>query len=146
MVVVAGGFYALAVFFSPRYGVLSTLIRNARTSLRIVCEDLLSMLYRLEELDSSRNLETRAALEAVGNGLLARLALASVLRDGLLVQDQRRLRLTDTGRAAASQLVRTHRLWEAYLVQHLGLALDHVHGPAHRVEHFIDAKIQRDLE
>ena len=146
MTVAAGGFYAVTVFLSPRYGVLSTLIRNARTSLRIVREDLLGMLYRVEELGSRERLETGAAIEAVGDSMLARAALASLVRDGQILRSQGRLALTEPGRDAARQLVRTHRLWEAYLVQHLGLPLDHVHGPAHRVEHFIDEKIQRDLE
>ena len=138
--------YALAVFFSPRYGVISTLVRNARTSLRIVREDLLAMLYRVEELGSQQQLESHTAIEAVGDGMLARWGLASLLRDGLIERPADRLTLTDTGRDAARQLVRTHRLWESYLVQHLGLPLDHVHDPAHRVEHFIDEKMQRDLE
>jgi Mn-dependent DtxR family transcriptional regulator len=42
-------------------------------------------------------------------------------------------------------LVRSHRLWESYLVKHLGLPLDHVHDPAHRVEHYIDESIQKQI-
>jgi Mn-dependent DtxR family transcriptional regulator len=30
-------------------------------------------------------------------------------------------------------------------VKHLGLPLDHVHDPAHRVEHYIDAEIQQRI-
>ena len=41
MAVVAGGMYGLAVLFSPQYGILSTLIRNLQTALRILREDLL---------------------------------------------------------------------------------------------------------
>ena len=43
------------------------------------------------------------------------------------------------------QLVRSHRLWEAYLVEHLGLPADHVHDPAERVEHFIDQRLQEQI-
>jgi Mn-dependent DtxR family transcriptional regulator len=37
-------------------------------------------------------------------------------------------------------------LWEAYLVKHLGLPLDHVHGPADRVEHYIQGPLREQLE
>ena len=43
---------ALAVLFSPQYGILSTLVRNLQTTLRILREDLLLMLYRVEEIDA----------------------------------------------------------------------------------------------
>lgn len=145
MSVVVGLFYLTAVFGSPRYGVLSALIRNLRTSLRIVREDLLGMLYRLEELAVEQPLQRRQAAEAVGGGLLARLGLLSLLRRGDARIDRGRLHLTDTGRQQATQLVRSHRLWETYLVEYLGLPLDHVHGPATRMEHFIDPALQEQL-
>jgi len=145
MSVVVGLFYLAAVFFSPRYGILSTLARNLQTSLRIVREDLLGMLYRLEELAVEQPLESREAAKAVGGGLLARLGLLSLLRGGQVQREGRSLRLTDAGRQQATQLVRSHRLWEAYLVEYLGLPLDHVHEPATRMEHFIDEHLRQRL-
>jgi Mn-dependent DtxR family transcriptional regulator len=56
------------------------------------------------------------------------------------------LRLTADGRERAKRLVRGHRLWEAFLVKHLGLPLDHVHEPAHRVEHFINQPLRDELQ
>ena len=56
MTVAAAGLYGLAVLFSPRYGIVSTLVRNLQTSLRVVREDLLAMLYRIEELRAPRRL------------------------------------------------------------------------------------------
>ena len=55
------------------------------------------------------------------------------------------LRLTDAGRERATHLVRSHRLWEAYLVEYLGLPLDHVHAPAERMEHYIGANLQERI-
>jgi manganese/zinc/iron transport system permease protein len=146
MTVVAGGMYGLAVFFSPRYGILSTLVRNLQTSLRILREDLLAMLYRVEEIDASKRLRPAEALAAVGGGWLARWALAMLRRRGRLELHDGRLHMTDDGRWRAARLVRGHRLWETYLVKHLGLPLDHVHEPAHRVEHFIGPKIREQLQ
>ena len=51
----------------------------------------------------------------------------------------------DAGRAAAESLVRTHRLWEAYLVENFQLPLDHLHVPAEKIEHFIGPELQQQL-
>ena len=54
--------------------------------------------------------------------------------------------MTDDGRWRAARLVRGHRLWEAYLVKHHGLPIDHVHSPADRVEHYIQGPLREQLE
>lgn len=146
MTVVAGGLYGLAVLFSPRYGILSTLVRNLQTSLRVMREDLLAMLYRVEELGSRKRMATADAQAAVGGGVLARWGLAGLVRDGRVARTADQLELTPAGRDDARQLVRSHRLWETYLVKFLGLPLDHVHEPAHRVEHFIGQEMRAELE
>lgn len=146
MTVAVGVLYGLAVFFSPRYGICSTVLRNLRMSMRVLREDLLAMLYRVEELGSNKRLTTAEATEAVGGGWLARRGMKQLEQRGRIVRDHDRLQLTDKGREAAKKLVRSHRLWETYLVQTLGMPLDHVHEPAHRVEHFIDEQLRQDLE
>jgi manganese/zinc/iron transport system permease protein len=146
MTVAAAGLYGLAVLFSPRYGVVSTLAMNLQTSTRVIREDLLAMLYRIEELHSPRPLAAADAQRAVGGGLLARWGLRGLVRDGRVTVASGALALTPTGRDEAKQMVRTHRLWETYLVQHLGLPLDHVHEPAHRVEHYIGPELREQLK
>jgi manganese/zinc/iron transport system permease protein len=145
MAVAAGAMYALAVLFSPQYGLLSTLVRNLQTSLRILREDLLSMIFRVEEL-GGQPLYANLAVAAVGGGWRARWALAMLKRRGRLNVAPDGLHLTADGRERAKRLVRGHRLWEAYLVKHLGLPLDHVHEPAHRVEHFIHQPLRDELQ
>ena len=146
MTVAAGCLYALAVFFSPRYGICSKVLRNLRTSLRVLREDLLAMLYRVEELGSDKKLSAAEASEAVGGGWLARWGMRELEQHGRITRADNRLQLTEKGRKSARKLVRSHRLWETYLVQHLGIRLDHVHDPAPRVEHFIGERLRQELE
>jgi len=146
MTVAVGFLYTLAVFFSPQYGICSTVLRNLKMSLRVLREDLLAMLYRVEELGSQKQLTAAEASEAVGGGWLVRWGVRELVQNGRISREGDRLQLTDEGRQAARQLVRSHRLWETYLVQHLGMPLDHVHEPAHRVEHFIDERLRQELE
>jgi manganese/zinc/iron transport system permease protein len=146
MACAAGGIYGLAVLFSPQYGIISKLVRNLQTALRILREDLLLMLYRVEEVDPSKRLRPGEAVAAVGGGWLARWALAMLRRRGRLEVRDGRLHMTDDGRWRAARLVRGHRLWETYLVKQLGLPLDHVHAPADRVEHYIHQPLRDELE
>ncbi len=46
----------------------------------------------------------------------------------------------------AAKLVRAHRLWEAYLVKEVGIQEDHVHEPAHMVEHYLDPELETQIE
>jgi manganese/zinc/iron transport system permease protein len=146
MAVAAGGFYAVAVLFAPQTGVLSKLLHNLQTVLRILREDLLLMLYRVEEIDPSKRMRPAEAVQAVGGGWLASWALAMLRQRGRLELRDGRLHMTEDGRWRAARLVRGHRLWEAYLVKHLGLPADHVHAPADRVEHYINQPLREELQ
>ena len=146
MSVAVGVLFLLALLFSPRYGVLSNVARNLQLSLKVLRDDILSMLYRIEELAREKPLSPGKAREAVGGGFLAYWGLAGLLRSGRVALVDDHLHLTESGRNVARRLVRSHRLWETYLVEHLGMPLDHVHEPAHRVEHYIDEKMRREIE
>jgi Mn-dependent DtxR family transcriptional regulator len=111
-----------------------------------VREDLLAMLYRLEETHAVRRLSNSDACAAVGSRIAARWALLRLVRNGRIQTDGGRLALTDLGRDEARTLVRSHRLWEAYLVEQLGFPPDHVHEPAHRVEHYIDEDMREQIK
>ncbi len=53
--------------------------------------------------------------------------------------------LTEIGRKRASLLIRTHRLWELYLVNNLGFNPDHVHDSAEVLEHFTKVNQQEEM-
>ena len=53
--------------------------------------------------------------------------------------------LTDRGRQRATTLIRSHRLWEAWLAKSAGLAPDHVHDTAMRLEHVTDEAMLEQL-
>jgi Mn-dependent DtxR family transcriptional regulator len=86
------------------------------------------------------------AITAVGGGLLARWALVMLRHRGRVNISGGQLQMTDDGRWRAARLVRGHRLWETYLLKHLGLPLDHLHASADRVEHFIHQPLRDELQ
>jgi len=148
MAVVAGLQFAAAVVLAPQYGLISKAVHNLRLALRIVTEDIVAVLYRREEALSGGRATTTWAecLQAAGGGLLARIAVPLLRRRGELTQQpDGTLTLSDRGRKRGESLVRSHRLWEAYLDEYFDLPADHLHEPAEQIEHFIGPALQTQL-
>ncbi|NUQ64761.1 MAG: metal ABC transporter permease [Pirellulales bacterium] len=142
MAVAVGMLFAAAVFLAPGTGILARIVHHAVLVVRIAAEDVLGVLYRAEEAGmASKATEVNHLLEnALKAGPLLRgLAMRTLIREGKLVHDGAIYRLTPAGRDAARAVVRSHRLWEAYLAKHFQLAEDHFHDSAARAEHYIDS-------
>ncbi len=148
MAVAGGGVFFVALLLAPRHGVLSKLRHRWALGLRIVREDVLGFLYRLEELGlaHTHGVDAGVLSDALG---ISRWPVCGALmmldRSGLVNRGGARLELTNDGRTAAASLVRSHRLWETYLARNLDLPIDHVHMPAERLEHVTDPDLQRRL-
>lgn len=138
MAVAAGAHLVVAVLFGPRHGYLAKQFATARIALRMKVEDITALLIRWRERRGNAPLKPADAREALGGGfpayaamLLARLGGWVAIRQGALV-------LTDSGTNLGRRQVRKHRLWEMWLATHSTLPDDHLHGPADRIEHFLD--------
>lgn len=147
MAVVAGLLFTLAVILAPERGVL---IRGARQLLlgwNILGDDILALLFRREERAGS-GVATRGEFR---EALLARPVSLSIVLGWyrlarLLLREGASYRLTDDGRNRAQALVRSHRLWEQYLVGRAGLPGDRIHGQAERLEHYTSRDFREELE
>ena len=151
MSVTAGMLFVIALVFAPKHGIVSKLIHRFRLGLKIAGDDLLGLLFRIEEQTAARPTDVSVPdLVAKQNGInrwVMSLSVRSLLRgDFITRQASGELSLTDRGRESAKSLVRAHRLWEAYMAKHFELPDDHLHETAHRVEHFIDDAIQDRLQ
>ena len=133
MALVAGALLALAIVFSPSHGVIVRTIRRRRLSMRVAVDDLLAALYR--GLESGEESMTSSRVSVLLTGRRPDAAIARAMRMGYVAVDGDAIRLTETGRAAAEEIVRRHRLWEHYLVEEAGMSEDHVHATAEQLEH-----------
>jgi DtxR family transcriptional regulator, Mn-dependent transcriptional regulator len=79
--------------------------------------------------------------EASVTGMIRKLAARKLLRH----TPYRGVRLTSTGEALALRMVRKHRLWELFLVQHLKFGWEEVHEHAEKLEHATDDELERRL-
>lgn len=145
--IAAGIFFFAALFLAPQHGLAPRWLRQARLSLRIAREDLLGILYRMEEARALQHAGDASWLrKAIGvSPWIGRAALAGLQRGGMVEFRDRTWRLTANGRTAAASLVRSHRLWESYLGEHMQTPVDHLHGAAEQLEHVTSATLQTRL-
>lgn len=146
--VAAALLFVIAWLFAPRHGLIGTLLAQARLAVRIAGDDLLGLLYRIEErrLEETARLAPALVAQRLGLGRwLTRLTVWDLRRRALIRPDEHGYRLSEAGRAEALTLVRAHRLWESYLQKHFALPEDHLHAAAHRAEHYIDRRLGDEL-
>lgn len=145
MAVSAGVLFTAAVFFSPSHGYLARILFQVRMGLRIVREDILGMLYRWREMSPENPMEILHAKKALGGGLVPWIAITQLRLQGKVNFSAGTVDLSDVGMQTGDKLIAGHRLWESYLNRHFNLPADHLHEPAHRMEHFIGPKMLDEI-
>ena len=148
MAVAVGLLFALAVLFAPEQGLIAKALRRWRLSMRILGEDVLGVLYRAGERAQAPGplamAELRERLRSRPGSL--RYVVGQLTTKGLLERTPDGVRLTRQGEAAAQRLVRSHRLWETYLVERAGLPADRIHPTAEDFEHVTDQAMRDQLD
>ncbi|RNC80547.1 MAG: iron ABC transporter [Phycisphaera sp.] len=137
MTVVAGLLFAFTAVASPTQGVLARAFRQRKLARLVALEDLLATIYRRDEQGVGAAPAAQAEVSLQSHRLQSVLRLAR--KRSLVTGELGSLALTNDGRRVAERLVRKHRLWEDYLVRKAGVAPDHVHESAERLEHFAPA-------
>jgi manganese/zinc/iron transport system permease protein len=142
--VASGCCFFTAVFLAPRYGIVTKIVTRIRLAIRIAQEDVLGSLYRRTEAQSQ---VSPSFLSPSRSNFISHAAIAALNWKGLIRRAPRtaELLLTPAGKRAGEQVIRSHRLWEAYLFERLGLARDHLHEPSERMEHFISTAMADHL-
>lgn len=135
--VVLGLEYLAAAFLAPEDGIVARALAAAGFRWRVACEDVLAALWRGEK--SGVAAPPSATLRGRAAGLWLRAA-------GDIERTAAGWRLTPRGRRDAEMVVRSHRLWEAWLGRHVELPKDHLHPPAEWVEHHLGAAVRQRIE
>jgi len=116
-------------------------------TLTISTQDYLKHIYELTENGesaSTNDLAKKLNIRAPSvTGMVQKLASAKPA----LVEYQKHqgVTLTKEGKRAALEVIRHHRLLEAWLVQTLGYSWDEVHEEAERLEHVISEDFERRI-
>ena len=147
MALAAGLLFVLAALFGPQQGVVIRMIRQQLLSMRILSEDLIALLYRMEE----RSDQSRPSQESLQDVLLSGPWITSLLMyghrlRGLVSGNANAFFLTESGRQLGVELVRSHRLWEQYLITEAGVSFDRIHDQAERLEHYTGRDLRDRLD
>jgi hypothetical protein len=135
--VVLGIEYGIAAVIAPDDGLVARLAGRMSLAWRVACEDRLAEAWRAEEAKRP-HAPAATLIESCGTWWLS--------RTGRIVRAADGLRLSPSGRREAETVVRSHRLWEAWLGRHAELPVDHLHPPAEWVEHHLGAAMRQRLE
>jgi len=134
--------YLAAALVAPD-GILSRLAGRGWLAWRVTCEDCLAALWRGEEAGGGAVLPPAV----FPSSLTQHAALLWLRASGrIAAAADGDWRLSPRGRSEAETVVRSHRLWEAWLGRHAELPLDHLHPPAEWIEHHLGAAVRERLE
>ena len=142
MTVVATLLYFLAALFSPSKGLVFRWINSRKLKTRIQLEDILKQANKLQK-------SGELTIDKLDNRLgfsksILKKHLQTLRKKGLF--EAKNLRLTGEGKEEATRLVRAHRLWEAYLVNEMGLTPEQIHEDAEKYEHLLTEEILDEVD
>lgn len=141
--------FMVSMFVAPRRGIIARGVDLLRFRFKVARQNLLRTLYEAveENLDSPQPvtlnwiLSVRSWKPWQGKWLLYRAKSRGEIQraaDGWV--------LTAIGMDKAAAVVKSHRLWEMYLVLQASIAADHVDRDADEIEHILTPSILAELE
>jgi manganese/zinc/iron transport system permease protein len=149
IVLASTALFLVSLLFAPRRGIVARMLRTVDVRRRIARENLLRSLYELSEPSLPALAEIPLAqliLDRAWSERAVRRLARQGAASGLVELTSGGVRLTAVGRQRAERLVRTHRLWELFLISGADIAPDHVDRDADSIEHFLTPEIVGQLE
>lgn len=109
-------------------------------------EDYLKVIYELG--GSSNQVNNKDICTALGvSAPSVSEMIKKLLEEGYVeYTPYKGIKLTQYGTEEAVKIIRRHRLWEVFLVEHLGYNWDEVHEDAERLEHVTSSRFEERLE
>jgi manganese/zinc/iron transport system permease protein len=145
MAVATGACFFIAWIASPQDGMFVRIWRRFSMRLHVVREDILGILWRLEERGQKELMHAQLS-EAIGmSPFLIKISLQALQKRKVVSKKAMSWSLTERGRKQATALIRTHRLWEVYLDKHFPQDGHQLHQSAERLEHITTTEMRVKL-
>ena len=148
IVVVAGVFFIVSLIFGPAHGVLYRVIHLFQLRSKTGEQHVLRLLHEYEETTGTQSVprDTLRRAKSWSSQELRRVIRRAQRRGWIRTGTGPHVQLTEAGRKRARQVVRNHRLWEAYLIHYTQVAAHHVDRNADEIEHILGAPLVEKLE
>jgi DtxR family Mn-dependent transcriptional regulator len=138
----------LYLLFRPRTGLFPRLRTMRRLNERVLREDALKHIQKLEYFGKSPTLRSIAGALSIDSNQAA-IVMDDLLTRQLVCVNDGVWCLTPEGREVATQVIRAHRLWERFLQEETGYGEEEWHDRAEEFEHRLTAEqidqLARDL-
>ena len=144
IVMTAGTFFFISMFFAPSRGILARVWRHYMLGRRIGYQHLLRAMAEFEE---QRGEGCRVAFEELRRlrswpeGQLRSLLRRAIHNRDISADSNNQYQLTQAGRLKAKRVLRNHRLWEVFLIRYADIAASHVDRDADEIEHVLSPEI-----
>ncbi len=142
IVLIASFFAGISLVFAPERGLFARFVRIKRFHLKRAQENLIKAIWRHPTALSFAQLSSAVSDHRV---ILFFWILILRVKGWVKKEKQNALGLTEKGKREATRIVRLHRLWEVYLVSHLGEKVDGVHEAAEEMEHVLTPELERQM-
>ncbi|MBD3273684.1 MAG: iron chelate uptake ABC transporter family permease subunit [Candidatus Marinimicrobia bacterium] len=148
MVIVVTALFALSAVFAPRRGLIARWRRHLDNQKRESRQHFLRACYEiLEQNGASHNVLLERISEKLNQPHEKTEKIASQLESrGFLSRDNGTVALNSAGMQEAVFIIKSHRLWEQYLLHKDMLTIDHHDRPADEVEHVLTPELIQQLE
>src|ERR1035437_10830969 len=98
-------------------------------------EDYLSIIFKFQDASGEIKPIVIAKKLQVSQAAVTDMLKKLATDKYILYEKYRGIRLTQSGKDFARNMVRRHRIWEVFLQKIVGMPWDKVHQEAHRLEH-----------
>lgn len=162
IVLTATAVFVFSLLFGSAKGLVFQYLIAKRLNRQMGQQHLLRAVYEVQEADALQTTTTASAENPehtnspvtlqtlLGCRAWSLKQLNALIRreesNGTLLNYPEGIRLTESGLKEAKRLVRSHRLWELYLITYADVAPSHVDRSADDIEHVLDAKLVARLE
>ena len=109
-------------------------------------EDYLKAIYKLEAKSEKATTSALALELDVADSSITDMVKKLSEKGWLRYEKYQGVELTAKGKRLALNILRRHRLWEMFLVEHLGYSWDEVHDEAERLEHVTSENLEHRLD
>lgn len=109
-------------------------------------EDYLKVIYELGGSTSQVNNKDISTALGVSAPSVSEMIKKLLDEEYIEYTPYKGIKLTQYGTEEAVKIIRRHRLWEVFLVNHLGYTWDEVHDEAEKLEHVTSATFEKRLE
>lgn len=147
MALASGVLFLMALVAGPRYGLIRRSWDRLWWRTQIAADDMLGQLFRQEEPSPVKDaMPTPNLIASLAHPRwIIGLAQRRLSAAGLIAPQNGSQVLTESGRQRAKELVRSHRLWEAFLAQRFQVPEERVHASAEKVEHYLGETLRDQL-